>query len=236
MFVRYCDHHSGLTREVGQEYLIMYYVNHCRYLEAVRMHRKLYAAEKEREDSEKFHRDAIERRNSRQFGEKKNSADKGQELSKSEKRKVLIDNLIMVLPSTQRIVLELEQEQEQETHAESLNRSERQPITSLPSFRVGHESDKAVSKAKKSAGADTRSTVSRGIVQSLMHEVDGPLTSLRGMDLDWASRSLSEHLLDAEEEEQEAEEAENVNGSSDVPDAAQDQVVSDGGSSQSVME
>ncbi|KAF9282456.1 hypothetical protein BGZ68_005971 [Mortierella alpina] len=233
MFVRYCDSHSGLTREVGQEYLIMYYVNHCRYLEAVRMHRKLYAAEKEKEDDEKFHREAIERRNSRQFGEKKNSTIKGQELSKSEKRKVLIDNLIMVLPSTQRIVLELEQEQE--THAESLDSPERQPITSLPSFRVGHESEKAVSKTKKSTGADSRSTASRGIVQSLMHEVDGPLTSLRGMDLDWASRSLSEHLLGAEEE-QEVEETENEEVSSDAPDAVQDQVISDGGSSQSVME
>lgn len=233
MFVRYCDSHSGLTREVGQEYLIMYYVNHCRYLEAVRMHRKLYAAEKEKEDDEKFHREAIERRNSRQFGEKKYSTTKGQELSKSEKRKVLIDNLIMVLPSTQRIVLELEQEQE--THAESLYSPERQPITSLPSFRVGHESEKAVSKTKKSTGADSRSTASRGIVQSLMHEVDGPLTSLRGMDLDWASRSLSEHLLGAEEE-QEVEETENEEVSSDAPDAVQDQVISDGGSSQSVME
>ncbi|KAF9927799.1 hypothetical protein BGZ67_007315 [Mortierella alpina] len=239
MFIRYCDNYSGLTREVGQEYLIMYYVNHCRYLEAVRMHRKLYAAEKEKEVNEKFHRDATERRNSRQFGDKKSSAAKGQELSKSVKRKVLIDNLMMVLPSTQRIILELEQEQEQEkeTHAKSLNSPERQPITSLPSFRVGHESHKAVSKTKKTAVADTQSTASRGIVQSLMHEVDGPLTSLRGMDLDWASRSLSEHLLGAEEEEeQEVEETANEETSSDAPEAVQDQVASNVGSSQSVME
>ncbi|KAF9195332.1 hypothetical protein BGZ51_002847 [Haplosporangium sp. Z 767] len=105
-FVRYCEKHSGLTREIGQEYLIMYFVNHSRYAEAVQMHRKLLAVELEKEDAEQFHHEALERRNS--------ATAKGtqqQAMSKSQKRKVLIENLLMLLPEPQRRILNLEQEQ-----------------------------------------------------------------------------------------------------------------------------
>ncbi|KAF9100065.1 hypothetical protein BGX27_000492 [Mortierella sp. AM989] len=163
MFVRYCDRHSGLTREIGQEFLIMYYVNHSRYLEAIRMHRKLLVVELEKEDAEQFHRGAIERRNSRQFGGAKEP--KKTELTKSQKRQVLIDNLIMVLPETQRMLLEQEE--------------------------GGTEM-----KTKKSIG----SNITKGAVYSLMNELDGPLTSLKGMDLNWVTRSLTKETEESTQE------------------------------------
>ncbi|KAF9347194.1 hypothetical protein BGX26_001296 [Mortierella sp. AD094] len=162
MFVRYCDQHSGLTREIGQEFLIMYYVNHSRYLEAIRMHRKLLVVELEREDAEQFHREALERRNSRQSGGAKEAKKTG--LTKSQKRQVFINNLIMVLPVTQRELLELEEEEED-----------------------------AEKKSKKTAGIASNNSGSstKGVVRSLMNELDGPLTSLKGMDLNWVTRSLA---------------------------------------------
>ncbi|KAF9399529.1 hypothetical protein BGX21_006102 [Mortierella sp. AD011] len=169
MFVRYCDQHSGLTREIGQEFLIMYYVNHSRYLEAIRMHRKLLAVELEKEDAEQFHREALERRKSRHSGGAKEAKT---ELTKSQKRQVLIDNLIMVLPVTQRELLELEEEDVEK--------------------KTKQTADIASSNGGSSA---------RGVVRSLMNELDGPLTSLKGMDLNWVTRSL---VKGAEENIQEA--------------------------------
>ncbi|KAG0004164.1 hypothetical protein BGZ79_010120 [Entomortierella chlamydospora] len=170
MFVRYCDQHSGLTREIGQEFLIMYYVNHSRYLEAIRMHRKLLVVELEKEDAEQFHREALERRNSRHSGGAKEA--KKTELTKSQKRQVLIDNLIMVLPVTQRELLELEGEDIEKKTKQTAD------ITS------------------NNGGSSTR-----GAMRSLMNELDGPLTSLKGMDLNWVTRSL---IKGAEENIQEA--------------------------------
>ncbi|KAG0214347.1 hypothetical protein BGX28_002164 [Mortierella sp. GBA30] len=201
MFVRYCDSHSGLTREVAQEFLIMYYVNHCRHLEAVRMHRKLYAIEREKEEEEQFHREALERRNSRQFGATATGQGQGhgQELSKSQKRKMLIDNLIKVLPVTQRVALELELEQDVDGTTKT---SAHQPITSLPTFRAGHDDkDKTTKRNKKMNGAESHSTdydSSKGVIRSLMHELDGPLTSLKGLDLDWAIGSWNDYRLGPE--------------------------------------
>ncbi|KAI1317998.1 hypothetical protein EDD11_007381 [Mortierella claussenii] len=176
MFVRYCDTHSGLTREVGQEFLIMYFVNHSRYMEAIRMHRKLLSVELEKEDAEQFHREALERRNSRQqFGANDESAKTVSKdtMTKSQKRQVLIDNLMMVLPATQRALLDIEDDQQ---------------------GKGGDVAGGAISTA--TSGRSNESI--RGVVRSLVTQTDGPYTSLKGMDLNWVTRALSHHILGAE--------------------------------------
>ncbi|KAI7817308.1 nuclear pore complex assembly-domain-containing protein [Gamsiella multidivaricata] len=185
LFIRYCDQHSGLTREVGQEFLIMYYVNHSRYLEAIRMHRKLLAIELEKEDVVQFHREAIERRNSRQNGESAGQS-KGPEteLTKSQKRQVLIDNLMMVLPATQKALLETEDEQSPDV------------TTSVQ--------DKNKNKKVAESGSSTK-----GVVQSLMRNSDGQTTSLKGLDLNWVTRALNRQVL---EEEDDMEQDDSVRG------------------------
>ncbi|KAI8605377.1 nuclear pore complex assembly-domain-containing protein [Dissophora ornata] len=181
-FIQYCDQHSGLTREVGQEFLIMYYVNHSRYLEAIRLHRKLLAVELENEDAEKFHREAIERRNSRQFGEgAKQSSGSKNDWTKGQKRQLLIDNLMMVLPAAQKVVLELEEEQTTSSSAQE--------------------------KREKTVGGGSSI---KGVVETLMKEVDGPLTSLKGVDLNSVTRSLNRHVPGGDMEGTDDQEAESV--------------------------
>ncbi|ORZ13938.1 hypothetical protein BCR41DRAFT_92058 [Lobosporangium transversale] len=142
IFIRYCDTHPGLTREVAQEFLIMYYVSHSRYMEAIRMHRKLLAVELEKEGMAQLHHAAMERNNV-------NGVSK-QELSKSQKRQVLINNLMKILPETQKVLLDLETE-------------------------------------RQDAKVDTDGT--KVAVKSLMKDLNGSLTSLTGMDLNWVTGS-----------------------------------------------
>ncbi|KAG0328811.1 hypothetical protein BGZ99_004475 [Dissophora globulifera] len=177
-FIRYCAQHSGLTREVGQEFLIMYYVNHSRYLEAIRMHRKLLAVELEHEDTEQFHREALERRNNQQFGEGAKQAGK-KEMSKGQKRQMIIDNLMMVLPAAQRTVLELEDERAISNAAVKTKKGKKAAASSAPPPAGGVKS----------------------VVQSLMQQVDGPLTSLKGVDLDWTTRSMNRHAPESHHED-----------------------------------
>ncbi|KAG0346242.1 hypothetical protein BG004_002090 [Podila humilis] len=116
LFVAYCDEHSGLTSTIAQEFLILYYVNHSRYMEAIRLHQKLLLIEQEKDDAEKFHREAIERRNSRhQFGANSNNNQDGPKkaMTKSQKRQLLMNRLIAILPAAQRMVLKIEEERRQ---------------------------------------------------------------------------------------------------------------------------
>ncbi|KAG0273829.1 hypothetical protein BGZ95_010360 [Linnemannia exigua] len=209
MFIQYCDNHSGLTREVGQEFLIMYYVNRSRYMEAIRMHRKRLAVEREKDEEEQFHRAAIDRRNSRQLGgDKKGGAgahsSHNVSLSKSQKRQVLIDQLIKVLPAPQRLILELENEKPQRdsSHHAGSQTATRTPLSSYLSFNTGREvhQDQSVRKAEFTAG-------SKGIMQALLDATDGaPSTSLKGLDLDWVTRSLAGEETVVVEEEVDVEE------------------------------
>ncbi|KAF9204257.1 hypothetical protein BGZ49_005488 [Haplosporangium sp. Z 27] len=168
MFVRYCEQHSGLTREIGQEFLIMYYVNHSRYLEAIRMHRKLLASELEKENAEQFHPETTEQRNSRQLGGAKET--KKMELTRSQKRQLLIDNLMTVLPETQRVLLELEEEDSENKAKKAVG-------------NVGTNNSKTHSSSSNST---------KSVVRSLMNRSDGPLISLKGLDLNWVTKSLTQ--------------------------------------------
>ncbi|KAK5827388.1 nuclear pore complex assembly-domain-containing protein [Linnemannia elongata] len=201
MFIQYCDGHSGLTREVGQEFLIMYYVNRSRYMEAIRMHRKRLVVEREKDEAEKFHRDAINRRNSRQLGGNQNAGSSSQPtLSRSQKRQILIDQLMKVLPAPQRLILELEKEQSSHTTASAKART---ALSSHLTFNTGrdvqedrHEGDvkkRKQQKAKLACG-------SKGILLALLDQTDAPSTGLKGLDLDWVTRSLT-----GEEKKHEAE-------------------------------
>ncbi|KAK3824635.1 MAG: nuclear pore complex assembly-domain-containing protein [Benniella sp.] len=163
MFVRYCEEHSGVTREVGQEFLIMYYVNHSRYLEAIRMHRRLLPDEEGDEDAMQL------QQANRRFEEVSSSSNGPRVLTRSQKRQVLIDNLILVLPTTQREILELEDGQ-----------------PGVPAN--GTSNHHSISSA----------TTTKGLLLSLMQEVGGPLTSLKGLDLNWVARSLTRHVLEEE--------------------------------------
>ncbi|KAF9131181.1 hypothetical protein BGW39_002151 [Mortierella sp. 14UC] len=205
MFIQYCDNHSGLTREVGQEFLIMYYVDRSRLMEAIRMHRKRLAVEREQDEKEQFHRAAIDRRNSRQFGGDKNGAQSSQSLSKSQKRQVLVDQLIKVLPVPQRLILELEEEKQQQdstsptgTHATTTTRA---PLSSYLSFNTGRDVQQGQGAKKK----DDFAAGGKGILQALLDVTDGaPSMSLKGLDLDRVTRSLAgeEEAVDQEKEGQ----------------------------------
>lgn len=200
MFVRYCEGHSGLTREIGQEFLIMYYVNHSRYMEAIRMHRQLLAVELEKEDTEQFHRDAIERRNSRQQQQNSKGASQSlqphhplsqQHLNKSQKRQVLIENLLMILPEAQRTILELEQKQKQQQQQPSLGSQDKPFSTLVSRTTVGEmitreDSTKAVKGEE--APMDVDRAASHGdhtVLMALLQVTDTPKKSLQGLDLDW---------------------------------------------------
>lgn len=171
LFVEYCDSHSGLTSTIAQEFLILYYVNHARYMEAIRLHQKLLSIELEKDDAEKFHREAIERRNSRQFG----GDNKGGKpaMSKSQKRQVLMNRLIAILPAAQKMVLKIEEERKKATGAKKA------------SFAIGEE--KTLDPT-------------RSVVQSLMDQVDAPLASVKALDLDWITKSLAQNLGDEDGE------------------------------------
>ncbi|KAG0376145.1 hypothetical protein BGX24_008215 [Mortierella sp. AD032] len=194
MFIEYCDNHSGLTREVGQEFLIMYYVNRSRYMEAIRMHRKRLVVEREKDEEEQFHRAAIDRRNSRQLGgDQKGSggahSSHNVSLSKSQKRQVLIDQLIKVLPAPQRLILELEKEKPQQGLSDRAGSqtATRTPLSSHLSFNTGRDVQQELSVRKTEFTAG-----SKGILQALLDATDGaPLTSLKGLDLDWVTGSLT---------------------------------------------
>ncbi|KAG0220014.1 hypothetical protein BGX33_010589 [Mortierella sp. NVP41] len=207
LFIQYCDGHSGLTREVGQEFLIMYYVNRSRYMEAIRMHRKRLAVEREKDDAEQFHREAIERRNSRQFGDQSKGAPSQRPLNKSQKRQVLIDQLTRVLPAPQRLILELEQEKELKGGSSRVGStsSARTPLSSHLTFNTGREVQDRGAKAEIVAG-------SKGILLALLDESDSPSTSLKGLDLDWVARSLTG---EADDDETEREAVDEVNGGND---------------------
>ncbi|KAF9903907.1 hypothetical protein EC991_003198 [Linnemannia zychae] len=200
MFIQYCDSHSGLTREVGQEFLIMYYVDRSRFMEAIRMHRKRLAVEREQDEKEQFHRAAIDRRNSRQLGGDQNGLHSSQSLSKSQKRQVLIDQLTKVLPVPQRMILELEEERA--NHAGTHATTTRSPLSSYLSFNVGRDGKQGQSASKKNDYA----AGGKGILQALLDVTDGaPSTSLKGLDLDKVTRSLAgEEEADVQEEEDQA--------------------------------
>jgi len=178
MFVRYCEEHSGVTREVGQEFLIMYYVNHSRYLEAIRMHRQLLPDEERDEDAMQL------QQANRRFEEASSSSNGPRVLTRSQKRQVLIDNLILVLPTTQREILELEDGQ-----------------PGVPAN--GTSNHHSISSA----------TTTKGLLLSLMQEVGGPLTSLKGLDLNWVARSLTRHVLEEEIDQDTTCKDDKVNGS-----------------------
>ncbi|KAF9952685.1 hypothetical protein BGZ65_005123, partial [Modicella reniformis] len=169
MFIRYCDEHAGVTREVGHEFLIMYYVNHSRYIEAIRMHRKRLSDEIGKEGAEEFRPYNIH-----SSGESSSQAkDLKRPLSKSEKRQVIIDSLMMVLPPTQREILELEKGQFTDDDS------------------TGADGGSMISSA----------TTTKELILSLMKEVGEPLTSLKGLDLDWVAKSLTRHVLEEEFEQ-----------------------------------
>jgi hypothetical protein len=191
MFIQYCDSHSGLTREVGQEFLIMYYVERSRFMEAIRMHRKRLVVEREKDEKEQFHRAAIDRRNSRQLGGHQIGTQPSQSLSKSQKRQVLIDQLMKVLPAPQRLILELEEEKQQGdsksrtgAHATTTTRA---PLTSYLSFNTGRDVQQGQGGKKSEFAAG-----GQGIQQVLLDMTDGaPSTSLKGLDLGKVTGSLT---------------------------------------------
>ncbi|KAF9334292.1 hypothetical protein BG006_002405 [Podila minutissima] len=174
LFIKYCDQHSGLTSTIAQEFMILYYVNHARYMEAIRLHQKLLTIELEKDDAEKFHREAIERRNSRQFGDKEGK--QASSMSKSQKRQVLMNRLIAILPAAQKMVLKMEEEQRQKATGAK---------KSTLSFAHGEE--KTLDPT-------------RSVVQSLMDQVDAPLASVKALDLDWITKSLAQNLSDQDDE------------------------------------
>ncbi|KAG0053085.1 hypothetical protein BGZ83_001677 [Gryganskiella cystojenkinii] len=200
MFIRYCEGHSGLTREIGQEFLIMYYVNHSRYMEAIRMHQALLEIELEKEETEKFHRDALERRNSRQqkqqSGQNSQQQQGQQHLSRSQKRQVLIDNLLLVLPETQRTILELEQRQPQQSEQSLKSANKRAPFSTLVSGSTAQElrsredsktegsSDK-VEDGSTAAPASSTSQSDHAVLLSLLQVTEAAKKSLQGLDLNW---------------------------------------------------
>ncbi|KAG0289527.1 hypothetical protein BGZ96_006957 [Linnemannia gamsii] len=193
MFIQYCDGHSGLTREIGQEFLIMYYVNRSRYMEAIRMHRKRLVVEREKDEAEKFHRDAIDRRNSRQFGGDQNGRGPSSQnnLNRSQKRQVLIDQLIKVLPASQKLILELEKGQQRDPSC-SGSLLGRTALSSHLSFNVGRDVQDHQNGAKqKTLSKSEHASGSKGILLTLLDETNAPLTSLKGLDLDWVTRSLT---------------------------------------------
>ncbi|KAF9385780.1 hypothetical protein CPC16_007829 [Podila verticillata] len=186
LFIKYCDSHSGLTSTIAQEFLILYYVNHARYMEAIRLHQKLLSIELEKDDAEKFHREAIERRNSRQFGGDNNTGGKPA-MSKSQKRQVLMNRLIAILPAAQKMVLKIEEERKKATGA---------------------------NKASFAIGEEKTLDPTRSVVQSLMDQVDAPLASVKALDLDWITKSLAQNLGDEDGEVvvEEPEDEESIKG------------------------
>lgn len=169
LFIEYCDSHAGLTSTIAQEFLILYYVNHARYMEAIRLHQKLLSIELEKDDAEKFHREALERRNSRQFGGDNNMGGKPA-MSKSQKRQVLMNRLIAILPAAQKMVLKIEEERKKATGG--------------------------ARKASFAIGEEKTLDPTRSVVQSLMDQVDAPLASVKALDLDWITKSLAQNLGD----------------------------------------
>lgn len=198
MFVRYCEKHSGLTTELGQEFLIMYFVNHSRYMEAIRMHRKLLKAELEQEETEQFHRDAIERRISRHQQQQNSQGTHSQQhsqhhLSKSQKRQVLIDNLMMVLPDSQRTILESEKKEPQQQQQSGSTQTKR-PFSTFVSSLTAQDMLARDSPSTEVAAANmevdrTSTQVDRTTLLALLQVTDTPKKSLQGLDLGW---SLSE--------------------------------------------
>ena len=242
MFVRYCEGHSGLTREIGQEFLIMYYVNHSRYMEAIRMHRQLLAVELEKEDTEQFHRDAIERRNSRQQQNSQGASQSQQHqpsqqhLSKSQKRHLLIENLLMILPETQRTLLELEQKQTQEQPLGSQDK----PFSTLVSRSTVQEMiarDDTVKTVKGGAQMDVDRATSHGdstVLMSLLQVTDTPKKSLQGLDLDWfLFRDSGE---DGDSAMEDPEESVNTTGTESLDEGSGSIDATDGGSKDSEVE
>ncbi|KAF9301747.1 hypothetical protein BGZ74_006319 [Mortierella antarctica] len=143
-------------------------------MEAIRLHQKLLTIELEKDDAEKFHREAIERRNSRQFGDK--GGKQASSMSKSQKRQVLMNRLIAILPAAQKMVLKMEEEQRQKATGAK---------KSTLSFAHGEE--KTLDPT-------------RSVVQSLMDQVDAPLASVKALDLDWITKSLAQNLSDQDDE------------------------------------
>lgn len=192
MFTQYCDGHSGLTREIGQEFLIMYYVNRSRFMEAIRMHRKRLVVEREKDEAEQFHRDAINRRNSRQLGGRQNEGSSSQTtLSRSQRRQTLIDQLMKVLPAPERLILELEKEESSHVTASA---GARTALSSHLSFNTGRDvlEDRREGEVKKQKQQKAElASGSKGILLALLDETDAPSTSLKGLDLDWVTRSLT---------------------------------------------
>ncbi|KAF9919953.1 hypothetical protein FBU30_010341 [Linnemannia zychae] len=173
MFIQYCDDHSGLTREVGQEFLIMYYANRSRYMEAIQMHKKRLAVEQEKDDEEQLRHGSLQQ-----------SA-----LSRPQKRRVLIDQLTKILPAPQRMILELEKEKQQQGQTKTSHTQ--MPMSSRLSFNTDRKGQNQDMKAELAVGA-------KGILQALLDETDTPSISLKGLDLDWATRSLTGSSNDVE--------------------------------------
>lgn len=224
MFIQYCDRHSGLTREIGQEFLIMYYINRSRYMEAIRMHRKRLVVEREKDEAERFHRDAIDRRNSRQFGGEQDGRGPSSQntLNRSQKRQVLIDQLIKVLPAPQKLILELEKDQQQDpSYSGSL--MGRTVLSSHLSFNMGRDvqihqngvKQKTLQKSEHAFG-------SKGILLALLDETNAPLTSLKGLDLDWVTRSLAGEANKDETDSGNVDHVDTMSVDDDEPAAAAD--------------
>ncbi|KAF8924609.1 hypothetical protein BGZ52_007973 [Haplosporangium bisporale] len=155
-------------------------------MEAIRLHQKLLSIELEKDDAEKFHREAIERRNSRQFGGDNNTGGKPA-MSKSQKRQVLMNRLIAILPAAQKMVLKIEEERKKATGA---------------------------NKASFAIGEEKTLDPTRSVVQSLMDQVDAPLASVKALDLDWITKSLAQNLGDEDGEVvvEEPEDEESIKG------------------------
>ncbi|KAF9425566.1 hypothetical protein BGZ94_007423 [Podila epigama] len=184
-FQKFCDEHSVQSSSIAQDFLILYYVNHSRFMEAIRLHQKLLLVELEKEDAEKFHREAIERRNSRSYNNNGNSKNGGdgaprQPLNKSQKRQVLMNRLIAILPEAQRLVLKIEDDQRQQKAGGTGGK---------PTISFGQ-------------GVDERTLDStRKVVEKLVEEVDAPLASVKTLDLDWITKALAKNLQEEDDDQ-----------------------------------
>lgn len=156
------------------------------------MHRKRLVVEREKDEAEQFHRDAINRRNSRQLGGNHNGGSSSEAtVSRSQKRQVLIDQLMKVLPAPERLILELEKDQS--SHI-TISAGARTALSSHLSFNTGRDvledrREGDVKKQKKQKAG--LASGSKGILLALLDETDAPSTSLKGLDLDWVTRSLT---------------------------------------------
>ncbi|KAF9584204.1 hypothetical protein BGW38_007239 [Lunasporangiospora selenospora] len=235
MYKRYVSEQTGVTQQVAREFLIVSYVNHSRYLEAIRMHRQILVIERAQEKEE-------EARGQRAgFGvnmedDEDEIMNKKTTLTKSQKRQVLVDQLIQVLPEAQRVVLQVEEESERRREqsskpslslpkskepfsgvlAWSLNKSNRKnneekgSIVATTTTITAIKSTEASKERSGVNGSVVTDAAYKGVVETLVSQLGesgGPLTGLQGLDLDWAAKVLTRHLLE-EEEEEESEEGE----------------------------